>query len=1026
MNDKDMKELFDGVEIAPREEAKQKARARMLAAAENREINIFRKIIMESERITRTFKFNKYHMQGAVAALLVAVIAFSALVIAPGTGMFGAMFRGYEDAREVRLSANPSIIEADMDFFHETFTLTGLPENEIGGVRPEHIFLDGYFGGMSVVSVEASHEGLNVTLSDDPDEYGHDAVDWQGNNGWNGLIAITPEAFRDRSFHYLAEIDVIYPRLSHDVKFLDYKPGEKIEQAISLGLVNDAFTRRLTESDITVDGGITNGAVKNLRQGGASLSFVFTGDLDESLKGITLTVNGDALEKGFDLTVFIQKGFVPSVRQSSSLFVSNQKDRALDIFVHNDTWSGDFNLSMLAYGGVMNNFDVTGFEIANEKTLRLFLSGRPNAGTGTVRFEADAFETRRGALTARIDVTRPEIYFKDEMIGGATNPEISFNTNIYLGEQPDLHFELGGVLAGMTASLSEWRFSGGALEIQGTPRSGRASVKISGLFEAAANFTIEQLPAHVQMDHSTAWVMSLGNTSPGIQPLNSSGLNAQSDIVNSLAVSGAMTVDSFWGGIGKSVLSGILSKALGMGMDAFFNVLGIGNPSLTEIMDKLNAMHNDILATQSIMIQKFAESNYTTRVGDLTNPRSKVASFTNKINVVSDMSDNNIQEKNEAWRDLLNLSSFYGKTDARTLEDEIDIVLNQLDPYLLVEPPGDTTQIYNYLINKGPRPVTGKKSLKRAAESQTLLFLELLKTNTPFKHNVTMLMNDYTRRWEAELMHYAYVLTLIYDFNAEFYPDRKSNEKWVNPETGNTEQIGAFHKELIQKLYRIDQTLANMREFLSAEYPEYPAALRELTAVKNIVLGENTRGGKYKGHRIGQIIEPQIHLITNRNGRKYFMGNKNGGIYSVSYNYDFDRRTFFYFYEPRYQANNELLEEMKKDYCDDLINGANSLYELFRSNGKGGAITFNQFMQRYTDGAPIYSPDGTPTDKTFKWWNPNWFDLRYDGGKQDNIYWGAIHLGFSGTSAKISISATPPAYDRSKIPSSWTYIRVQK
>jgi len=352
MCNKDLNELFDRAQITPCPEAKQKAKARMLTAAgKSGQTNLIRRITMKiteknkaaveaeiaEENLVKTedesegfnqqknkrgnpvsekpffqkIKINKYHLQGAVAMLLVVSITLSALVLTPGVNLFGTLFNKFPSAKEVVLTASPATIEARADFAGETFTLSGFPENEIANIKPEHIFLGGYLGGLSVTGIEPTEENgkkaLKVTVgpailqdavdsnkekeaaavgntgsSEKTEEYVPDEVDWEGYEGGDALLAFTPKAFKNDAYFYQATVGVVYPEISCDVKSIEYFPGAQIEQKIMLTLKNDAFAKTTTMQEITVAGGLKSATVSGISQNGQSLSFTVTGIIDDS------------------------------------------------------------------------------------------------------------------------------------------------------------------------------------------------------------------------------------------------------------------------------------------------------------------------------------------------------------------------------------------------------------------------------------------------------------------------------------------------------------------------------------------------------------------------------------------------------------------------------------------------------------------------------------------------------------------------------------------------------------------------
>ena len=86
MRDKDLNEMFNGAEIVPDEDAKERAKARMLTQAEKQKNNILGGFNMKTK-----FKITKQHWQGAAAMLLVCVIAVSAMSFMPGVNLFGTL-----------------------------------------------------------------------------------------------------------------------------------------------------------------------------------------------------------------------------------------------------------------------------------------------------------------------------------------------------------------------------------------------------------------------------------------------------------------------------------------------------------------------------------------------------------------------------------------------------------------------------------------------------------------------------------------------------------------------------------------------------------------------------------------------------------------------------------------------------------------------------------------------------------------------------------------------------------------------
>ncbi|MCL2013943.1 MAG: hypothetical protein FWG69_03030 [Oscillospiraceae bacterium] len=359
---------------------------------------------MKKELIKPKFKITRQHVEGAIAMLLVCVLTVSAISISTRGGWpFGAVFEGYEEAQEKTIAISPNSIDAVKDYAGQAFTLTGLPEGEHANIKPEHVVLGGYFDGLTVQKVEVSEANLVVTVAAGNAHENSAAVDWEDYNGGNGIIAVSPAAFSDKSFYYQGETVVLYPRLISETEAIAQKDDLTVSQEITLTLENDSFAGTMTADDLEISGGFDQVKAEKFRHEGQKLIFTLNGKADGEFGGAHFTVPGDKLSKKLDVSFSSGIGRVPMAVQSGPLYINSPEPQKLRIFIDYDAFTDDVNLSMITFGGVMSAFEVAGFERINAKTVELTLKGGPSAaGTGTVRFDSAAVLSGRSGRTAEI------------------------------------------------------------------------------------------------------------------------------------------------------------------------------------------------------------------------------------------------------------------------------------------------------------------------------------------------------------------------------------------------------------------------------------------------------------------------------------------------------------------------------------------------------------------------------------------------------------------------------------------------
>ncbi|MCL2088492.1 MAG: RICIN domain-containing protein [Oscillospiraceae bacterium] len=976
MCEKDLNELFDGVEIIPCQEAKQQAKARMLEAAEqmsDHKPNIFRRYIMELNQTARKAKFRltRHHMQGAVAMLLAGIIVVSTMVFTPGINLLGTIFRGFEDAEEITLMASPSSIDARADFETGIFTLSGLPAGETGNITEDHIALGGYLDTMAVESITAGDESITITLVQG--EFGFfdsdPMVDWQGISS-DALIAISPEAFRNKNFFYQAVIEVVYPEMLIDVEFIDFNPDQAVNQVVNLTLINDSFIRAIEASDIAITGGIDDGTVSNLSQNGNGFSFNLSGVLDGSIDSIAVVVTGDALEKGYDLTAVIQKGRVPSVEQASPLYATTQERQELEVYVENDTFAQNLTLSMLTFEGSVGQAAVAEYERVDDNHLKLIIEGRLESGEGGITFSSAAFESGRARLTAYIHVAQPELYFYDDQVMMNTNnPSFRIMTNYYSDEVPELELTVGGALSGTTVANWEWDDSVITLELAGTAVSGGAFIETKGMFETRVDFTVNAINLDIAPEEPTQtpvirfhepysqYVPQYSNLMPSNEPFTFIptvdpadrffyGVNVTKMALHVKVTAVTQTISS----VAMSVTAAI---SLFQMFDSIFG-WGIFGPSdhsivmerLDEIERKIEEVNDEVKKTQDMIIRGFTENKYDVNgmfnQANLDYLSQFIRTYRNMINTLEDNPD----ELERQLKTHLTYGNSYGsETKAYNAVGAMYSMLNKLDPY--------TTNARG--------EVTGVNT-----NSLTYDYAKLAKIDTPFYHNTADMLHEYMVGWETTLCGYIAIISTIFDTNTAF-----------NPASANF-----YAKERDDLLDRIIQVNENMTKYLVEDHLIYFEAREEFyegldkpyvqdgAAVKNITYGQ--RSYNYDA-------EQAIVVYLNKTGAKYGFFNTGdrgvGSAYSVPYG--------------SYNATSSNDTTQIGTDFNNIALGAGSVFGSF-SNINNRGLTFNQFMTLFTNGA---------------WWNPDFTWSQYSFDRKSSH---THHNVVPGTATASSISSKLP------------------
>jgi hypothetical protein len=878
--------------------------------------------------------------------LLVVAISFSALYVTnSGNFPFGTMFRNDPDATEMGMYASPSEVEARADFYGQTFNLTGLPEDDLDGIRSEHIFLGGYFANMSADVISTGGGVLTITVNPNPSYGDQNAVDWQDYIGGDGLIAIAPDAFSDRAYYYQTAVGIIYPQLSCDTLSIDYVPDVEVSHSVTLTLFNDTFSRSLSPQDIDITGGMSGGSISNLSQSGNTVIFTLGGTLDQNFDNIKLTISGGAMEKGLDISADIQKGRVLTAEQASSLYVIDRNTQTLDIFVQNDTFSENVNRSMLTFGGIMNELAVTGVDRIDSNTLRLTVNGTFREGTGLIVLDSNAFTTGRSGLAADVTVAVPQIHADSLLFLSETDPSLFIMTDVIEGmTESDLQFALGGSLDGMTVGSVEFTSGGGAyLHLSGTPSDGIASLKVSGLFEADANFDVVCQTTSVSMENS----FDFNFTSVPAQV--SAPSNAGSMASAALKLSAGDMAASF----AKSAASSAGSYVAGKAMSSLFEAAGFPgfeaqtSAMLSQIINMISELSSKVSVMQTTMIRRFDELDYRLEKSKFFKPTNDVKNYIDDYQWVLSLTD--VSDKDKRLRAMCDLYYKDEMTNtASVFRDNVKTIARNLNPY---HPNGTEN-----------------------TDSLTFAYRKSLVTNTPFKHNIAELMHQYIDEWSALLLECKGILAEIYAQNMLLYPN--SANEYLDAAMAINNIIDTAIINMLDYI-PVDcelalQTLAST--IFNASDGNYTnrSDLAFIQIVKGLTLILNSNGAVYyfadgsKIHKFYFENEPYIRVLN----RPYIIGsvsywdpymlpisscwNGEGRVIS-GYSYMPTVKDSIWYTQPHIY---EIKEYGKSE--NEFFRGMECTKENF-----GAGKSFNVFMARYVDSALEYN------GIKWRWWNPN-------------------------------------------------------
>lgn len=702
----------------------------------------------QSQPSKSKFKITKHHLQGAVAMLLVCVMTISAVGITNGNWPFGTTFKGYEDAQEMPLQIEADTIEARADFTEQAFTVTGLPEDELAAIKPEHVFLGGYFADKSVKNIEASETALLVTVSPEaPVNDDSDEVDWENYLGGDGIIAVSPEAFKDKSYYYQGIVPVIYPELVSETEAIEQDYDGNVSQSITLTLKNDSFTGSLTAEDLEISGGFESVKAENLTQSENSITFTLTGKTDGNFGSAYFDISGDSLEKGLNVKFSAGIGRVPMPYQVGSLCVMNDDTQTLEIFLDYDSFDKDIRLSMLTFGGVMESFEVTGFELVNTMTVRLTLKGRPQAGTGTVRFDSSAVTSGRSGRVCEITVGEPDLIVEQDVPSDRKDPSFMVQFAGIPGlKEGDVRFTLDGALGGLTITDLYWTMDTVTVYTRGTAGKGEGVIRVTGLYEAETRFEVT--------DERTSTIAATAQTiATGGSPVQTLGMDMTANSVEAAPVVMVelLTAKGFFGAVAKGIGVGVAKKAGSKVFDEVLGALGMGDPSTGEVLDavlkELDKMQAQAKTNTDVIMARLDKIDYditSEAVGDIHNSIKEYYNEFVRMEGEGGLSEDSLVD----WKKENLTYSRTGPLGASQFIDNLNLLLNRLDP------------LYTDALRR---------------ESLTVKFETECKSHLPFEHNVYMAVNDYLEKWYTELAQYLTLAAEIYAYNAE-YGDKSTAE----------------------------------------------------------------------------------------------------------------------------------------------------------------------------------------------------------------------------------------------------------
>lgn len=587
------------------------------------------------------------------------------------------------------------------------------------------------------------------------------------------------------------------------------------------------------------------------------------------------------------------------LEQASSLYLMNQEVQMLDIFVNNDTFL-HFDLSMLKCTGGMAGTKIYGFEMINNQTLRLQV-GRPAGADGVLTIDADAFAESHDNLAVDVKLKRPEIYLDTINAINEINPIVSFSANVVADHRPQLSFEFGGVLEGMTVTGFDWIVSAGILMLSGRPKTGMATLRVKGMFEAETEFRVVVLNSTTGALHTGGEIETVVSGQPETLDEAGSAGSTVGKVVN-LASSTGKVASAIPGLSGVGTVMSVVSSTFDIvkTLDGLFNwglfpdpnekfkeEFGKINTKLDILDSKIDEINAAVKANMQLMIAGFNELEYNILNSLSQERRNALVYFLQQYNNIltkleGDTRDNKL-------KNLLNIESSESITEAKHIIFALNSLLNLIDPYDKENENHDSLT-YKYFIK--------------------------VKSGTPFYHTSAQLLVEYTIQRTAELVRYSIIAGLIYNNNILFHP----------------EYAPLYKHQLNEMMDRIKEVSGNIAKFFADKGDLY------FDAYDNLVVYDFERDNlnlhDYEKYGTG------ILLVLNRSGKQWLFDNIGN---TVAWRSPYPGSTFLRKLE--IFGNTYYNAEMTKEVNGDFFSGANSIFTLF-----GEGMSLNDFLAKYIDG----------------------------------------------------------------------------
>ena len=562
----------------------------------------------------------------------------------------------------------------------------------------------------------------------------------------NGFIVISGEAFGTGSPDYYAVVEVIYPSLTCENEGISQGDDWEISQEIKLRIENDHPIEPLSEEDLIITGEMVDIGITDFNNKDEIITFNLTGNSEGSFGVVNFLINGEKLNKGFDVETSVNIGRYGRVYQASILTESGDTQE-LRLFVANDAFSDEIDMSMLSFTGVMTEFNVSNFNRLDHKNISLTLSGLVGSAIGTITFEPESFISNMPGRVADVIVSKPDIRVAHwyEPMDEQTYFYIDFfNTSSLLDR--GLEIVLGGVLDSLTVVEVEWTHESAYITTEGVvDEPGIATIGISGSYQTGAAFEFtpeEAIPQKAGINILEGDVELLPPA--GEDELLLSTIDA-SLLTTSGAVGGAspgglpqISLGQLFSGFGS--IYRCIKNVYQLGSGIYELIVhwppNVGLPSDYMIINnELNRLSNVLEANHNETMSRFDQIDFKIDQLQLNDDYNYLSSFYEEF---ASAHENGYADSR--WKSRYLLLNSKSNNMAKKFLDALNRIIQKLD-----------IEYVDQVTNTG---------------SIFLTYEQLCKTNTPFKHNVHEAMVSYHNNiWDMELTKFIVVASAIYDYN---------------------------------------------------------------------------------------------------------------------------------------------------------------------------------------------------------------------------------------------------------------------